>query len=96
MTGRSAVQVFVEFSTPFPNFIPEHREHQAMVECKLGHKKQWAELLKFPLQLGNITSPATYIAYSNEPDAVTAKGRAAASAALYSLRSEPNPKPNPN
>ncbi|MER5842159.1 hypothetical protein ABT099_17985 [Streptomyces prasinus] len=90
VNGRAAVQVFVEFSTPFPNFIPEHREYQAMVECKLGHKGKWSELLTFSIQLGNITSPASYIAYSNEPGVIAVQDRTQAATAFESLRSTSN------
>ncbi|MET4924420.1 hypothetical protein P3L51_19020 [Streptomyces sp. PSRA5] len=87
VAGRSAVQVFVEFSTPFPNFIPEHQEYQATIQCKLGHRKQWKGLLVFPIQLGNIASPAKYIAYSNEPDVIAEPDRNKATDALEILRS---------
>ncbi|MER7739873.1 hypothetical protein ABTX34_16425 [Streptomyces sp. NPDC096538] len=87
VSGRSAIQAFIEFSTPFPNFVPEHREYQATIECKLGHKKDWSNLLTFPIQLGNITNPGTYIAYSNEPGGITEQDRFKAATILEQLRS---------
>ncbi|MGW5615141.1 hypothetical protein [Streptomyces sp. NPDC003877] len=93
VAGRSAVQVFAEFSTPLPNFIPELREYQAAVQCKLGHKKHWGDLLEFPIQLGNMTNPTAYIAYSNEPAEITEDDRTKAAAILNSLRSAENSHP---
>lgn len=87
VNGRSAVQIFTEFSIPFPDFIPDHREHQVVIECKLGHKRHWVKLLAFPLQLGNITRPAAYIAYSNEPGEISPQDRTTAAAELEKLRS---------
>jgi hypothetical protein len=89
--GRSAIQAFIEFSTPFPNFTPEHREHQATIECKLGHKKDWNNLLAFPIQLGNITSPGAYIAYSNDPGKIAEQDQVKAAAILEQLRSTSGP-----
>ncbi|NED34124.1 hypothetical protein [Streptomyces sp. SID8499] len=90
VNGRVAEQVFAEFSTPYPYFIPELQEYQAVVECKLGHKKEWLTLVDFPIRLGNITSPANYIPYSNEPQELTIEERAKAASALESLRPESN------
>lgn len=84
--GRSAEQVFAEFSIPFPEFVPEHREYRVTVECKLGHKGRWVALLDFPIQIGNISSPANYITYSNEPNRISVEDRSKASFELEALR----------
>jgi hypothetical protein len=84
--GRATEQVFAEFSSPFPGFVPEHREYRVTVECKLGHKGRWIALLDFPIQLGNINSPANYITYSNEPNQISDEDRTKASAELEALR----------
>jgi hypothetical protein len=79
--------MFIEFSTPFPNFVPENVEHAAAIECKLGHKRKWSNLLSFKLQLGNMTNPIVYIAYSNEPGEIKEQDRLKAATALETLRS---------
>lgn len=86
--GRTAEQVFVEFSSPFPGFIPEPREYRAELKCKFGHRRKWVTVLTFPLHLENIASPGSYIAYSNEPDTIEESKRIPAKEELARLSSE--------
>ncbi|MFF3274847.1 hypothetical protein ACFYWU_28560 [Streptomyces chrestomyceticus] len=85
--GRSAIQLFIEFGTSFPNFIPERREYSVAIEYKLGHRKGWGKLLTFSLRLDNLRDPEKYLPYSNEPGGVSEEDRRRAQSALESLKS---------
>ena len=88
VNGRTAIQLFVEFGVPFPDFIPDPREYAASIECKVGHRKNWFKLLEFTLRLQNMTSPGSYIPYSNETVEVSASEVERALTELQSLRAK--------
>lgn len=68
--GRSAVQMFIEFGGPWPGFAMSGKELRTVVDVRLGHKKDWTELLEFQLLAQGISSPDQYITYSNEPNLI--------------------------
>jgi hypothetical protein len=67
--GRTAQQHFIEFgielNNPLPGIDLKNRQYQVLVEVLLGHKKQWEQLLMFPLGVKDIKKPNANIAYSN-------------------------------
>jgi hypothetical protein len=67
--GRQAQQYFIEFGIdakePLPLIDLGASEDLVRVEVLLGHKKQWKQLISFPLR-GKLESPTAYIAYSND------------------------------
>ncbi|UCM89267.1 hypothetical protein [Streptomyces marincola] len=65
VNGRTAQQIFVEFGAAFPLTLPEPEAQDVIIECKMGHRSRWVGVLKFPLLMGNIWSPANYVGYSN-------------------------------
>ncbi|QEU94501.1 hypothetical protein [Streptomyces kanamyceticus] len=98
VTGRTAEQLFIEFGAPFPAFVPEARDYKVVVEAKLGYRKlrhrtlgrrgDWQALVVFPLRVGHIAHPSSYIAYSNSPHDMTEDDRREAEVALSDLRAK--------
>jgi hypothetical protein len=80
--GRTAQQMFIEFGGPFPGVIPKARDYRAVVEVKLGHRKEWKELIMFTIRAAHVTSIDHYIAYSNAPHDLTPEIIAEAEASL--------------
>ena len=71
IVGRGAPQMFIEFGVPFPFLggVPA-LNYRAQIDVKLGHRKEWDQLITFTLWATRITDPERYIAYSNRPDEV--------------------------
>jgi hypothetical protein len=69
--GRTAHQMFIEFKGSFPGVIPEVRDYQAVIEVKLGHRREWKHLLRFTVRAAHITIPDRFITYSNAPHNLT-------------------------
>ncbi|MFJ3731893.1 hypothetical protein ACIPQC_15125 [[Kitasatospora] papulosa] len=88
ISGRTADQIFIEFTAIFPEFIPQLREYRASVRCKVGHREKWIIVVEFPLHLENITSPTNYIAYSNSLGAIKPAKADEARLELERLRAE--------
>jgi hypothetical protein len=63
--GRTAQQMFIEFGAPFPDVIPLARDYEVRIEVKVGHRKNWKQLITFRFRGAHITHPDRYIAYSN-------------------------------
>jgi len=87
--GRTARQVFIEFSGVFPNSAPQPRNYVVSVEVKLGHRKSWRNLISFSFHADHVSEPVNYVAYSNEPTAVSEQDRQTAAAALQGLAVKP-------
>ncbi|UIZ15739.1 hypothetical protein [Streptomyces sp. R527F] len=88
INGRTAEQIFIEFTALFPEFIPQLREYRASVRCKVGHREKLITVVEFPLHLENISSPTNYIAYSNSLGAIKPDKADEARAELERLRTE--------
>jgi hypothetical protein len=69
--GRTAQQVFIEFGGPFPGVVPKARDYQALIEAKLGHRREWRRLVTLTIRATHVTSLDHYIAYSNAPHDLT-------------------------
>ncbi|SMC99159.1 hypothetical protein SAMN05661093_03646 [Kibdelosporangium aridum] len=80
--GRTAEVRLIEFGAPLPGFVLATREYRAVIDVKLGHRKQWSTLVAFALRAENVTAKDSYIAYSNAPHDVSKEGLANAQAKL--------------
>lgn len=80
--GRNAETHHIEFGGPFPGLTLSARDYRAVIEVKLGHRKQWVELVDFTLRLGHVTDPVHYITYSNAPHDLTKEDLASAEVKL--------------
>lgn len=82
VAGRVAEQTFMEFDGLFPGTIPEPRAYSICVEAKLSHRRKWRKLTSFVLHAEHIGTPEKYVAYSNNPDALTPAEKESARQAL--------------
>jgi len=64
--SRQAVQYFIEFGGPFPEFHEDKRDFHVQIEAKVGHDKKWHRLNDFPLRIGRVQGNQ-YLTYTNEP-----------------------------
>jgi hypothetical protein len=62
--------------------IPKARDYRAVIEVKLGHRREWKRLVSFAIRAAHVRSPGSYIAYSNAPHDLTPEIIAEAEAAL--------------
>ncbi|WP_304453111.1 hypothetical protein [Nocardiopsis sp. YSL2] len=69
--GRSAQQLFLEFKGEGFESILAPKEFNVRLRVKLGHRKKWSLLRKFPLHLERVRHPGSYAAYSNSPLVLT-------------------------
>jgi hypothetical protein len=85
VAGRTAHQMFPEFGAPALGFTLDARDYRALIEVKLGHKKEWQRLLKFTFRAGHIAEPGFYITYDNTPGSLSEEHRQKSDAALKQL-----------
>ncbi|MCA1603002.1 MAG: hypothetical protein LC776_15665 [Acidobacteria bacterium] len=82
VAGRTVHQMFPEFGASSLGFTLEARDYPAVIEAKLGHKKEWRPLLKFTFRASHIVDPAHYITYDNTPGSLSNEQQEKAVAAL--------------
>jgi hypothetical protein len=68
--GRSTVQMFIEFGSPWPGFALGGKEVDTTVETYLAHHGEWRELVTFPLAGQGIAAPDSYVAYTNQREQI--------------------------
>jgi hypothetical protein len=90
--GRKAVQVFIDFGSPYLAMPMEGRDYRAQVEVKMGHRKNSRPLLTFTLRAGHIIHPGNYIAYSNDPGTVSPEDQEHARKLLEDIAKKVAPK----
>ncbi|MCA1606809.1 MAG: hypothetical protein LC775_15380 [Acidobacteria bacterium] len=88
VAGRTAHQMFPEFGASSLGFTLEARDYPALIEAKLGHKKEWRPLLKFTFRAGHIVDPSHFITYDNTPGNLSEEHRQRAEVALRQLAQE--------
>lgn len=85
IAGRVAKQTFIEFAGVFPSVSPEPRGYSLSVEAMLGHRRGLCRLTSFVLHADHIRLPDRYVAYSNDPNAVTNAEKETARRALNEM-----------
>jgi hypothetical protein len=64
--GRTACQLFLEFSQDDPDYVPPAATVSVRLEARLGHSKKWKTLMIFPMRLDQVKDPKAYLAWGND------------------------------
>jgi hypothetical protein len=86
--GRQAEQHFMEFGGPFAGIELAARDYRVLIQARLGHTKDWQDLLSFTLRAAHIVQPSTYTTYGNTAFDITPTMVAQANQALGNLMSK--------